>query len=87
MFRFTKAALNIAAQGARRVTVRHGSQNAAPNFHEKYGNILMVAGAGFCVAVWSYVFTQTGITWNLSPVGKVTPRPWRGVGGQEEEEE
>lgn len=23
------------------------------------------------------VLTQTGITWNLSPVGKVMPKEWR----------
>ncbi|KAG9351957.1 hypothetical protein JZ751_023208 [Albula glossodonta] len=55
MFRFAKAAVNITAQGARQVVVRHGSHSAAPNFHEKYGNLLMVSGAGFCVAVWAYV--------------------------------
>ncbi|KAJ8348449.1 hypothetical protein SKAU_G00270380 [Synaphobranchus kaupii] len=86
MFRFTKTALNIAAQGARRVAVRHVSQNAAPDFHAKYGNMLLVSGVAFCVGVWTFVLTHTGITWNLSPVGKITPKEWRGVGGQDEEE-
>ncbi|KAJ8276797.1 hypothetical protein COCON_G00085490 [Conger conger] len=84
MFRFTKTAMNIAGHGARRVGVRHGSQTSA-DFHNKYGNMLMVSGAAFCVAVWSYVLTQTGITWNFSPVGKLTPKPWRVPGGEEEE--
>ncbi|KAL7390634.1 hypothetical protein ABVT39_024737 [Epinephelus coioides] len=74
MYRFAKAAVNITGQAARQV--RHGS-TAAPNFHSKYGTGLMIGGATFCVGVWSYVLTQTGITWNLSPVGKVTPKPWR----------
>ncbi|KAJ8266906.1 hypothetical protein GJAV_G00136010 [Gymnothorax javanicus] len=85
MYRLSKAALNIAGQGARRVVVRHSSHNAAPDFHQKYGNMLLVSGAAFCFGVWAYVFTQTGITWNFSPVGKVTPREWRVAGGEEEE--
>lgn len=44
-----------------------------------------------CTVVWnthncshiSQVITQTGITWNLSPVGKVMPKEWK----QAEEEE
>ncbi|KAG7484720.1 hypothetical protein MATL_G00053000 [Megalops atlanticus] len=84
MFRFAKSAVNITAQGARQVAVRHGHQSAAPDFHSKYGNLVLLSGAGFCVSVWAYVLTQTGITWNLSPVGKVTPKEWR---VKEEEEE
>ncbi|KAJ8385399.1 hypothetical protein AAFF_G00189250 [Aldrovandia affinis] len=87
MFRFAKAALNLTAQGARRVAVRHESHNVAPTFHTKYGNMMILSGTVFCIAVWSYVVTQTGITWNLSPVGKVTPKEWKGIGGSEEEEE
>ncbi|KAM6983984.1 cytochrome c oxidase subunit 7B, mitochondrial [Tautogolabrus adspersus] len=74
MYRFAKAAVNITGQAARQV--RHGSSDAS-NFHVKYGNGLIVGGAVFCTAVWSYVLTQTGITWNMSPVGKVMPKEWR----------
>ncbi|XP_054482384.1 cytochrome c oxidase subunit 7B, mitochondrial [Anoplopoma fimbria] len=74
MYRFAKAAVNITGQAARQV--RHGS-TVRQDFHAKYGNGLMVGGAVFCTAVWAYVLTQTGITWNLSPVGKVMPKPWR----------
>ncbi|XP_072302119.1 cytochrome c oxidase subunit 7B, mitochondrial [Eucyclogobius newberryi] len=80
MFRFGKAALNITNQASRQV--RHGSTRQ--DFHGKYGTAVMVGGGAFCVAVWSYVLTQTGLTWNLSPVGKVQPLPWREA---EEEEE
>ncbi|CAB1316491.1 unnamed protein product, partial [Coregonus sp. 'balchen'] len=38
---------------------------------------MMIGGFVFCVSVWGFVLTQTGITWNLSPVGKVQPKPWR----------
>ncbi|MBN3323637.1 COX7B oxidase, partial [Atractosteus spatula] len=77
MFRFAKTALNLSAQGARQAAWRQCHHKAGPDFHDKYGNILLVSGTLFCVAVWSYVATQTGITWNLSPVGKVTPKEWR----------
>ncbi|XP_071770190.2 cytochrome c oxidase subunit 7B, mitochondrial [Centroberyx gerrardi] len=73
MYRFAKAAVNITGQAVRQV--RHGS--TAPDFHAKYGTGLIVGGAVFCTAVWSFVLTQTGITWNLSPVGKVMPKEWR----------
>ncbi|XP_061660359.1 cytochrome c oxidase subunit 7B, mitochondrial [Syngnathoides biaculeatus] len=74
MYRFAKAALNITGQAARQV--RHGS-TVPQDFHSKYGTGVLVGGIAFCTAVWSYVLTQTGITWNLSPVGKVMPKPWR----------
>ncbi|KAL6098410.1 cox7b2 [Pungitius sinensis] len=74
MYRFAKAAVNITGQAARQA--RHGS-TAPPDFHQKYGNGLLVGGLVFCTAVWGYVLTQTGITWNLSPIGKVMPKPWR----------
>ncbi|XP_041657580.1 cytochrome c oxidase subunit 7B, mitochondrial [Cheilinus undulatus] len=74
MYRFAKAAVNITSQASRQV--RHSS-SVNPEFHAKYGNGLMIGGAVFCTAVWSYVLTQTGITWNFSPVGKVMPKEWR----------
>ncbi|XP_070773851.1 cytochrome c oxidase subunit 7B, mitochondrial [Enoplosus armatus] len=76
MYRFAKAAANITGQAARQV--RHGS-TAPNNFHAKYGNGLLIGGTVFCTAVWAYVLTQTGITWNMSPVGKVMPKEWRGA--------
>merc|ERR1712168_733268 len=81
MFRLVKAAGNLSGQAVRQV--RHSS-TAPPNFHTKYGNGLLVGGLTFCVGVWSYVLTQTGITWNLSPVGKVMPKPWREPEAEEE---
>ncbi|XP_041808501.1 cytochrome c oxidase subunit 7B, mitochondrial [Chelmon rostratus] len=77
MYRFAKAAVNVSGQAVRQVRqVRHGS-TAPQDFHTKYGTGLMLGGAVFCTAVWSYVLTQTGITWNLSPVGRVMPKEWR----------
>ncbi|XP_070699870.1 cytochrome c oxidase subunit 7B, mitochondrial [Pempheris klunzingeri] len=77
MYRFSKAALNLTGRAMRQARqVRHGS-TAEDEFHTKYGTSMMVGGAVFCTAVWAYVLTQTGIVWNMSPVGKVTPKPWR----------
>ncbi|KAF3706586.1 Cytochrome c oxidase subunit 7B, mitochondrial Cytochrome c oxidase polypeptide VIIb Precursor [Channa argus] len=74
MYRFAKTALNVTGRAVRQV--RHGS-TAPQDFHSKYGTSVLVGGAAFCTVVWAYVLTQTGITWNLSPVGKVMPKPWR----------
>ncbi|XP_041864228.1 cytochrome c oxidase subunit 7B, mitochondrial [Melanotaenia boesemani] len=74
MYRFAKAAANIGGQAVRQV--RHGS-TAPQDFHSKYGMGVLVGGAAFCTSVWGYVLTQTGITWNLSPVRKVMPKAWR----------
>ncbi|XP_062261991.1 cytochrome c oxidase subunit 7B, mitochondrial [Platichthys flesus] len=74
MYRLAKSAVNVTGQAVRQV--RNGS-TYRPDFHSKYGNGLMIGGAVFATSVWSYVLTQTGITWNLSPVGKVMPKEWR----------
>ncbi|XP_044227723.1 cytochrome c oxidase subunit 7B, mitochondrial [Thunnus albacares] len=74
MYRFAKAAVNITGQAARQV--RHSS-TSHQDFHSKYGTGLMIGGAIFCTGVWTFVLTQTGITWNLSPVGKLMPKEWR----------
>ncbi|KAM3869069.1 cytochrome c oxidase subunit 7B, mitochondrial [Diretmus argenteus] len=76
MFRFVKAATNITGGAMRQV--RHGS-TAPADFNSKYGNAVLAGGVVFFVSVWSYVLTSTGITWNLSPVGKLMPKPWREV--------
>uniref|UniRef100_A0A8C1SMX7 Cytochrome c oxidase subunit 7B, mitochondrial n=1 Tax=Cyprinus carpio TaxID=7962 RepID=A0A8C1SMX7_CYPCA len=76
MFRFAKAALNLSGQSARQVAVRQKS-DLSREFHAKYGPPLLIAGVTFCTAVWAYVITSTGIAWNLSPVGKVQPKPWQ----------
>ncbi|XP_031991390.1 cytochrome c oxidase subunit 7B2, mitochondrial [Hylobates moloch] len=57
---------------ARQSHVKH-----APDFHDKYGNAVLASGAAFCVATWVFTATQTGIEWNLSPVGRVTPKEWK----------
>ncbi|XP_068600916.1 cytochrome c oxidase subunit 7B, mitochondrial [Brachionichthys hirsutus] len=74
MYRLAKAAVRITGQAVRQV--RHGS-SAPQDFHEKHGNTVLIGGAVFCTAVWSYVATQIGINWNLSPVGRIMPKEWR----------
>ncbi|CAL8401106.1 unnamed protein product [Boreogadus saida] len=80
MFRFAKSAVNLTGVAARQV---RNTSTAPQDFHAKYGTGLLVGGIGFCTAVWAFVITQTGITWNLSPVGKLMPKQWR----EKEEEE
>ncbi|NXJ16583.1 COX7B oxidase, partial [Odontophorus gujanensis] len=66
------------ARGVQRTAVRqahHGKHE--PNFHDKYGNLVLIGGAAFFAAVWGYVLTKSGIAWGLSPVGRVTPKEWR----------
>ncbi|XP_006000301.1 cytochrome c oxidase subunit 7B, mitochondrial [Latimeria chalumnae] len=77
MFSVARAALNLTARGIRQVAVRRSHHDAGPDFHDKYGNVVLASGIVFCTVVWSYVATQTGIVWNFSPVGRVTPKEWR----------
>ncbi|KAI7795858.1 cytochrome c oxidase subunit 7B, mitochondrial [Triplophysa rosa] len=76
MYRFAKAALNLSGQSARQLAVRQKSDLSSA-FHAKYGTPLLIAGVAFCTGVWAYVITSTGISWNLSPVGKVQPKEWK----------
>ncbi|XP_072914087.1 cytochrome c oxidase subunit 7B, mitochondrial [Hemitrygon akajei] len=77
MIPLTRKLLSLSGQSIRHITARRAHQKAGPDFHDKYGNAVLAGGIVFCVAVWSYVSTQGGITWNLSPIGKITPKEWR----------
>ncbi|XP_028671374.1 cytochrome c oxidase subunit 7B, mitochondrial [Erpetoichthys calabaricus] len=76
MYNLAKAAVNLSARGVRYTAVRQCHHKTGPNFHEKYGNLLLATGFLFCASVWGYVATQTGLVWNISPVGRITPKPW-----------
>ncbi|XP_037543791.1 cytochrome c oxidase subunit 7B, mitochondrial [Nematolebias whitei] len=77
MYRFAKAAAILSGQAVRQVgQVRHESSNLR-EFHAKYGSGILISGVVFCTSIWSYVITQSGITWGLSPVNKLQPKPWR----------
>ncbi|XP_075920371.1 cytochrome c oxidase subunit 7B, mitochondrial-like [Petromyzon marinus] len=81
MLRLTRSALAISGRASATLHVarqcHHGTGVQGANFHKKYGFLLLGSGAAFCSAVWFYACTQTGISWNLSPIGKVTPKEWR----------
>ncbi|NWU10322.1 COX7B oxidase, partial [Cephalopterus ornatus] len=77
MFPVARAALNLAARGIQHAPVRQAHRKYEPNFHDKYGNLVLLGGTAVFVTVWGYVVTQLGMEWGLSPVGRVTPREWR----------
>ncbi|XP_062997722.1 cytochrome c oxidase subunit 7B, mitochondrial [Elgaria multicarinata webbii] len=77
MFPLARRALGLAARGIQHTVKRQAGHKHGPDFHDKYGNIILLGGVVFCTTIWSYVVTQTGIDWNLSPVGRITPKEWR----------
>ncbi|XP_039092200.1 cytochrome c oxidase subunit 7B, mitochondrial-like [Hyaena hyaena] len=82
MFPMARNALSrLRIQSIQQTMARQSHQKRTPDFHDKYGNAVLANGATFCVAlcvaVWAYTATQIGIEWNLSPVGKVTPKEWK----------
>ncbi|XP_015105211.1 cytochrome c oxidase subunit 7B2, mitochondrial isoform X2 [Vicugna pacos] len=77
MFPLIRNALSsLKIQSIRQIRARQSHSKQSPDFHDKYGNILLAGGATFCLVAWVFTTTQIGIKWNLSPVGRVTPRAW-----------
>ncbi|XP_041033390.1 cytochrome c oxidase subunit 7B, mitochondrial-like [Carcharodon carcharias] len=79
MVPLTKSLLSLSGRSIRQIVTRRAHHKTGPDFHGEYGNAILVGGFAFCVAVWSYVATLTGLTWNVFPIGKVTPQNWREV--------
>ncbi|XP_067404350.1 cytochrome c oxidase subunit 7B, mitochondrial [Emydura macquarii macquarii] len=78
MLSLAKTALRLSgARGIQWIAARQSHSKYVPDFHDKYGNLILLGGSLFCVSVWGYVITRSGIVWNLSPVGRVTPKEWR----------
>ena len=78
MFPLAKnAPSHLLVPSIQQIMARQVHQKRTPNFHDKYGNAVLADGATFCVAAWMYTATQIGIEWNLSSVGRVTPKEWR----------
>ncbi|XP_045693864.1 cytochrome c oxidase subunit 7B, mitochondrial-like [Phyllostomus hastatus] len=78
MFPLTKNVLSHPpVQGIQQIMARQAKQKWTPDFHDKYGNAVLASGATFCVPAAAHTATQTGVEWNLSPVGRVTPKEWR----------
>ncbi|XP_041054816.1 cytochrome c oxidase subunit 7B, mitochondrial-like [Carcharodon carcharias] len=77
MVPLTKSLFSLSGRSICQIVTRQAHRKTGPDFHDKYGNAIFVGGLAFCVAVWSYVATQTGLTWNVSPICKITPQNWR----------
>ncbi|XP_006879809.1 PREDICTED: cytochrome c oxidase subunit 7B, mitochondrial-like [Elephantulus edwardii] len=78
MFLLAKTAVSrLQVRSIKQIMVRQSHQKHVPDFHDKYGNAILAIGTTFCAAMWAYTTTQIGIEWNLSLVGKVTPKGWR----------
>ncbi|XP_036096194.1 cytochrome c oxidase subunit 7B, mitochondrial-like [Molossus molossus] len=78
MFPLAKnAPIHLPIRSIQQIMSRQIHQKQAPDFHDKYGNAALASGATFCIAAWTYTAMQIGIEWNLSPVGRVTPKEWR----------
>ncbi|XP_013206228.1 cytochrome c oxidase subunit 7B2, mitochondrial [Microtus ochrogaster] len=78
MFPLARYALNhLKIQSIRQVVARQGHTKPSSDFHDKYGNMLLVSGFTFCFVGFVFYITQMGVEWNLSPVGRVTPKEWK----------
>ncbi|XP_038604122.1 cytochrome c oxidase subunit 7B, mitochondrial [Tachyglossus aculeatus] len=78
MFPVVRSALSrLTARSVQQTAARQIHRKREPDFHDKYGTAILLGGAIFCAAAWTYTVTQIGIEWNLSPVGRVTPKEWR----------
>ncbi|XP_038313243.1 cytochrome c oxidase subunit 7B, mitochondrial-like [Canis lupus familiaris] len=78
MFPMARKAQNLPEFKAFHKQWQGSHQKWAPDFHDKYGNVVLASGATFSIAVWAYTATQIGIEWNLFPVGRVTPKGMEG---------
>uniref|UniRef100_A0A8C5VPQ0 Cytochrome c oxidase subunit 7B, mitochondrial n=1 Tax=Microcebus murinus TaxID=30608 RepID=A0A8C5VPQ0_MICMU len=71
VFPLAKNALSrLQVRNIQQTMARQSHQKGTLDFHDKYGNAVLATGATFRIAVWTYV-------WNLSPVGRATPKEWR----------
>uniref|UniRef100_A0A8D0H764 Cytochrome c oxidase subunit 7B, mitochondrial n=1 Tax=Sphenodon punctatus TaxID=8508 RepID=A0A8D0H764_SPHPU len=70
MFPLVRSTLGLTARGVQQIAVRGAHRKYQPDFHDKYGNAVLVGGILFCAIVLAYVGTQIGLDWNRSPVGR-----------------
>ncbi|XP_032886678.1 cytochrome c oxidase subunit 7B, mitochondrial-like [Amblyraja radiata] len=77
MVPLTSKLLALSGRSIRQIAARHAHHKTGPDFHDRYGTAILAGGTVFCASIWTYVCTQTGITWNLSPIGKITPEDWK----------
>ncbi|XP_059947255.1 cytochrome c oxidase subunit 7B2, mitochondrial [Mesoplodon densirostris] len=77
MFPLVRNALSsLRIRSIQQIRARQSPSKHSPDFHDKYGDILLAGGTTFCVVVWVFTATQVGIEWNPSPVGRATPKEW-----------
>ncbi|XP_029802182.1 cytochrome c oxidase subunit 7B2, mitochondrial [Suricata suricatta] len=77
MFPLTRNALRtFKIRSIQQIRLRQSHEKHSPDFHDKYGHVVLASGIAFCVVAWVFTATQIGIKWNLSPVGRVTPKEW-----------
>ncbi|XP_064146449.1 cytochrome c oxidase subunit 7B, mitochondrial-like [Loxodonta africana] len=76
IFPMAKNALShLRVRSIQQTMARQTHQKYAPDFHDNM--VMLVELLTVYVAVWTHTATQTGTEWNLSPVGRVTPKEWR----------
>uniref|UniRef100_A0A8C2LWP2 Cytochrome c oxidase subunit 7B, mitochondrial n=2 Tax=Cricetulus griseus TaxID=10029 RepID=A0A8C2LWP2_CRIGR len=76
MFPLARYALNHLKIKSIRQVVARQSHTKPSDFHDKYGNIVLIGGCSFCFVGYLFYITQMGVEWNLSPVGRITPIEW-----------
>ncbi|XP_005853188.1 PREDICTED: cytochrome c oxidase subunit 7B2, mitochondrial [Myotis brandtii] len=67
---------SVKIRSFQQIRARQSHKKHSPDFHDKYGDTILASGSIFCVVAWLFTATQIGIVWNLSPVGRVTPKEW-----------
>ncbi|XP_031198445.1 cytochrome c oxidase subunit 7B2, mitochondrial [Mastomys coucha] len=78
MFPLTRYALNyLKIPSILKIVGRQSHSKSSSDFHDKYGNMMLISGSIFCFAGYTIYITQMGVQWNLSPVGRVTPQEWK----------
>ncbi|XP_028640098.1 cytochrome c oxidase subunit 7B2, mitochondrial-like [Grammomys surdaster] len=78
MFPLARYVLNcLKTPSILKVVGRQSHSKSSSEFHDKYGNVILISGTIFCFAGYIIYMTQMGVEWNLSPVGRVTPEEWK----------
>ncbi|XP_036100552.1 cytochrome c oxidase subunit 7B2, mitochondrial [Molossus molossus] len=67
---------SLKIRSLQQIRARQSHRKHSPDFHDNYGNAILASGTVFCVVAWIFTTTQIGVEWNLSPVGRVTPKEW-----------
>ncbi|XP_051020777.1 cytochrome c oxidase subunit 7B2, mitochondrial [Acomys russatus] len=78
MFPVARYTLNhLKIRSIPKIVGRQSHTKPSSEFHDKYGNMMLICGSTFCFVAFTIYITQMGLEWNLSPVGRVTPKEWK----------